>query len=467
MSLTELTRLSAVEAVEALARRDLRPVDLVDAAAARIEAVDGQLNALPTLCLDRARDHARALDAQADHAWLAGLPLVIKDLTPVAGVRTTYGSPIFADHVPDASDLIVTRLEEAGGVVMGKSNTPEFGAGAQTFNPVFGRTVNPWNTAKTCGGSSGGAAVALASGMTWLAQGTDLGGSLRTPAAFCGVVGLRPGIGLVPFGPPVRAFESLNVNGPMARSVADLALMLDAMVGPQAGAIGYLEAVNAAQPRTAWPRGRVAYSPDLGVGPVDGEVASITASAAARLAEEGVEIAEDIPDFSAARDTFQTLRGIYMAAELAPLLDRHRAQMKPDLAWNIEYGLERSGAEVAAAERARGALVNAVADFFTRHDLLLCPTAIVPAFDVEITSLDRLGDHVFETYVDWLAITFAITLTGCPALSIPCGLTEAGLPVGLQIVAPHGGEARLLAAGALLQDMLGTGALTPIEPIGG
>lgn len=462
-----LISLTAVEAAAALSRRDVRPVELVEAAARRIEAVEPQVNALPTLCLDRAVDHARQLDAGGGHTWLGGLPLVIKDLADVAGVRTTYGSPIYADHVPKRSAPVVVRLEEAGGVVVGKSNTPEFGAGAQTFNPVFGRTLNPWNLSKTCGGSSGGAAVAVATGMAWLAQGTDLGGSLRTPAAFCSVVGLRPGIGTVPYGPTQRPFEDLDVNGPMGRTVGDAALMLDAMTRPMAGSAGALEAVTNAHPRNAWPRSRVAFSPDLGVGPVDPDVASVTASAAAKLADAGVDITGDIPDFSAARDTFQVLRGIYMATEHGERIAAHRDQIKDDLVWNIEYGQALTGEQVGAAQRARGAMVRAMDGFFQSHDLLLCPTAIVPPFDVEIASLDRLGDHRFQTYVDWLAITFAITLTGCPALSLPCGFTEQGLPVGLQIVGPRGGEGRLLAAAALLEEMIGLERRTPIDPIAG
>src|SRR5215510_6483088 len=233
----ELIRLSATEAVARLRRDEVSPLDLIDAAEARIAAVDGAVNALPTLCLDRAREHARDLmagrrrDAENEPGWLAGLPVAIKDLVDVAGVRTTYGSPIFRDHVPVVSHPLVERIERKGGIVIAKSNTPEFGAGSNTFNEVFGRTRNPWNTALTCGGSTGGGAVALATGMAWLAHGSDHGGSLRGPATLCSVVGVRPSPGRVTRGTANNLFSPLSVQGPMARNVPDLALALDSMAG--------------------------------------------------------------------------------------------------------------------------------------------------------------------------------------------------------------------------------------------
>jgi amidase len=455
--------MTAVEASSALTSGQVRPTELVDAAAQRIELIDPTLNALPTLCLDRARDHAKRIEVDRGLSWLGGLPLAIKDLNEVAGVRTTFGSPIYADHVPSQSQLEVERLERHGGIVIAKSNTPEFGAGAQTFNEVFGRTHNPWNTARTCGGSSGGAAVALATGMVWLAQGSDLGGSLRTPASFCSVVGLRPTPGLVPSGPTPLPFDNLSVEGPMARNVADLALMLDAMVEDRRR--GYLEAVNGADPAGVLPHRRIAYSRDLGIGPVDPEVASVTREAAVRVADLGVDLIDEVHSFAEARESFQTLRAVRFAAALGDTLESHRASLKPDVVWNIEAGLELTGADIAKAERFRGRLHHRMMRFFKRHDFLMCPTAIVPPFEIEMTAVERLGDHEFETYIDWIAITFAITLTGCPSLSLPCGFTADGLPIGLQIVAPPFGEARLLAFAKLFETVLGVHPATPIDPI--
>ncbi len=469
---TDLIRLTATEAVDALSAGQVTPVELIDAAAARIDAVDAAVNALPTLCFDRARSEAERmmrgdLSRRDGHAWLAGLPVAIKDLNEVAGVRTTWGSPIFADHISTQSDMTVEMIERRGGIVIAKSNTPEFGAGAQTFNEVFGATRNPWNTALTCGGSSGGAAVALATGMVWLAQGSDLGGSLRTPAGFCSVVGLRPSPGTVPRGPTMTAFDDLSVEGPMGRTVADVGLMLDAMAGPHpADPISrtlpgrpYAEAARAPQAPA-----RVAYTPDLGFLPVDAEVREITARAARGFERLGSRVEEETPDFSGAAETFQVLRALGYAAKLARHLEAHRALLKPDVVWNTELGLKLTGEEIGRARARRSELFYRMHAFFQRYDLLVCPTAIVPPFSVEQRYVDRVGDHVFDNYIDWIGITYAITLTSCPALSLHGGFTQDGRPVGLQLVGPPRGEAALLSAAAALEDTLQVAGLTPIDP---
>jgi amidase len=354
-------------------------------------------------------------------------------------------------------------------VILGKSNTPEFGAGAQTFNEVLGVTRNPWNTALTCAGSSGGSAVALASGEVWLANGSDLGGSLRTPAAFCSVVGLRPSPGRVPHGPVASPFQTLSVEGPMARDVRDLALLLDAQAGfdprdPlsfEAPATPCVEAVER-PPRLR----RVAFSADLGgITPVDPEVARVCRSAAERLAELGCEVVLDAcPDLADAVEVFRVLRAEQFVAARAPLLERHRALLKPEVIWNIEAGMKLTAEEIGRAERRRGQMQQSAAAFLERFDLLLCPAAIVPPFPVERRFLEELRGHRFPSYIDWVTITFAITLTGLPALSLPCGFTEEGLPVGLQMVGRPRGEAELLAAAARLEDLLGIASLVPLDP---
>src|SRR5579875_1153550 len=460
----ELHRLTARAAVKALKRGEVSPLELIEAALARIAATDGAVNALPTLCPERARRAAK--DIRRD-SLLAGLPIAIKDLMDVAGVRTTYGSPIFAENVPGHSDLLVERLEANGAVVLAKSNTPEFGAGANTFNEVFGRTRNPWSTALTCGGSSGGAAVALATGQVWLATGSDLGGSLRIPASFCGVVGLRPSPGRAPHGPKTDAFDTLSVEGPMARNVGDLALFLDAMAGDHpadplslpAPAQPFLAAVEAPRP----PR-RVGFSADLGCWPVASEVKAICTAAAQRFTAMGAAVEAACPDLSDAREIVQTLRAVKFATSHAEKLARHRDKLKPDVIWNIERGLALSGDDVARATRARGALFERVAVFFRDHDLLLCPAVIVPPFPVEERYVTEVEGHRFDNYVDWLGITYAITLTGCPALSVPCGFTADGRPVGLQMVGRPRGEAALLAAAALFEAETGLAAQLPIDP---
>ena len=467
--MSTLTDLPAREAARLTRSGEVSPLDLIDAALARIAAVDPLVNAVPTLCPERARDHARRIMAgMAPKGLLAGLPVLIKDLVEVAGVRTTHGSPIFKDHVPDFSAWQVERIEAAGGIVLGKTNTPEFGAGANTFNEVFGITRNPWNRELTCGGSSGGAAVALATGMAWLADGSDLGGSLRTPASFCGVVGLRPAIGRVAEGPSTLPFSTLAVQGPMARDVRDTALFLDVLAGfdardplsYDAPALSFAKMVEQKSPLR-----RVAFSPDLGgITPVDPEVAQICRRAAERLAELGATVEEACPDLGSATEVFTTLRAAHYAASMEPMLAVYRDRLKPEVVWNIEHGLRLTAGEIGQAERERGLLQRRMTNFLAEYDLLFCPAAIVAPFPVEQRYLAELNGHRFSSYIDWVAIAYAITLTACPALSLPCGFTAAGLPVGLQVVGQPRGEAKLLAAAAGLEGALGLSALVPIDP---
>ena len=470
MDADELVALTANEAVQRLRSREIAPIELVEAALARIAAVEPAVNAMPTLCAERARTHARRLEQYPPTdgpGWLGGLPIAVKDLMPVAGVRTTYGSPIYADHVPERSDLLVEQLEARGAIVIGKSNTPEFGAGANTFNPVLGKTRNPWDTRRSCAGSSGGSAVALATGEVWLATGSDLGGSLRTPASFCSVVGLRPSPGRVPSAPRELPFDRLSVDGPMARTVPDLALMLDAMAGQHAAdPLSYpapVESYAAAAERRMVPK-RVAFSPDLGISPVDPEVRAITAAAALRFAELGAAIEEDCPDLGEAPEAFQVLRAAGFVAAMEPLYRSRRELLKDDIVWNIERGLALAPEQIGEAERARGRLFRNAAEFFARYDLLVCPTACTPPFDIDRRYVTEVDGHRFENYVDWLRLVSAITLTSCPALSLPCGFTADGLPIGLQLVAPPRGEAALISGAAALEEALGLARLTPIAP---
>lgn len=473
--MSELYRLTAREAVRRLRAGEISPVEMVQASLARIEATDGAVNAIPTRCAERALAHARRLEgakpaAGREHAWLGGLPIVVKDLNDVEGVRTTYGSPLFADHVPDGSDAMVRTLEANGAIVIGKGNTPEFGHGANTFNEVFGKTRNPWNTAMTCGGSSGGSAVAVATGQAWLATGSDLGCSLRTPAAFCSVVGLRPSPGRVARSRLRLPFDDLWVQGPMARNVGDVALMLDAMAGvhpedplsiPEPCA-SFAHAVE----RPVGPR-RVAYSRDFdGLTPVAGEVAEICAAAVQRFTEIGAGVEEACPDLRDARAIFKVLRANQLVGDLAPIVDANRERVRREVLWNIDLGKKMTAEEVGDAERRRGELYLRAARFFDDHDLLVTPAAIVAPFDVDIRALDEVEGVKLDNYYEWYSIAYAITLTSLPAISLPCGFTRAGLPVGLQIVGPPRGEARVLAAAALMEQVLGIASRLPIDPLG-
>ena len=471
--MADLWKMTATDAAVLLRRNEVSPLELLEACIARIEATDGGLNAIPTRCFERARNHARRLALGAAPGPLYGLPVAIKDLQDVAGVRTTYGSPIWADHIPSTSDLMVTRLENRGAIVVGKSNVPEFGAGGNSFNEVLGLTTNPWNMAASAGGSSGGSAAALASGQVPLATGSDLGGSLRIPASFCGVTGFRPSPGVVAHGPLADGFQDLSVAGPMARNVADTALLLDAMSGTDTRdplsrptpSIGWLDQVRMAIDRDDVPQ-RIGYSPDLGITPVAPAVDRLCRQALTRLAALGCDIASADVDFSDAPEAFHTLRAFGFATAHEDDLADRRDLLKQENIWNIRKGLDLDVADMIRAARVRGALFQRMTAFFETFDLLALPSTIVPALATHERYLGELDGQRFDSYVDWIMITSVITLTSSPAISIPCGLTDDGLPVGLQLVGPSHSDGRLLGWAAVTERALGMAGTLPIDPRG-
>ena len=475
----ELIKLTAREAVALLRKRQVSPLELVDAAIARIEEVDPAVNALPIRCFDRARDQAKKMMSEGRGAVerrLAGLPIAIKDLSRLAGVRTTWGSPVFQDYVADRSDIGVETLERNGAIPVAKSNVPELGIGANTTNPVFGATRNPWNTDLTCGGSSGGAAVSVATGEVWLAAGSDGGCSLRVPASFCSVTTLRPTPGRVASGTTSRVgprhslWETLSVEGPIGRTVGDVALMFEAQIGahpldPRSMPVdgtSFIEAVDT----PAVPK-RIAFSRDLGgVTKVATEVGDICAQAAARFEDLGVVVEEACPDLREASDVYRVLRAHSFVMTYGAVVEANRERIKRDMIWNVEEGMKLTSGAIARAERQRADIVRRMAAFFERYDVLLCPAACAPPFDVKLPALMELEGHRFENYYDWYAICFVISLTTFPAMSVPCGFTRNLLPVGLQIIGPLRGEARLLSAAKLVEDMAGISGRVPIDPCG-
>jgi amidase len=472
----ELIRLSATEAAAKLKAREITPLDLIDAAEARIAAVDGDVNALPTLCLDRARDHARALmagkrrEAEGEAGWLGGIPVAIKDLAEVAGVRTTYGSPIFADYVPSESHPVVERIERKGGIVIAKSNTPEFGAGGSTFNEVFGRTRNPWNTSLTCGGSTGGGAVALATGQVWLAHGSDHGGSLRRPATYCSVVGLRPSPGRVTRGTADDLYSPLSVNGPMARNIPDLALFLDAMAGwdladPltwEAPARPYAAAVAAAEAEA--PK-RIAFTARFGGAiSMDRETEEICAREVRRFEALGAVVEEAHPEIGDLNEAFLVLRSQHFVVDREKMLKEHRDKIKPDIIWQTERGLQETASRLAWAEHERRRFFISMRELFKRYDVLITPGAATPAFDVMLRAPESIGGKKLDNYMGGSLINAFATLAGCPAVSVPCGFDQYGRPVGLHIVAPPRQDARALQVAALFEKMTGLDRLLPITP---
>jgi amidase len=381
--------------------------------------------------------------------------MAIKDTHAVAGWRTTYGSPLFTDHVPGRDDLVVERIRRAGAVLVGRTNVPEFAAGSHTFNRVFGTTRNPVDPQRSAGGSSGGAAAALASGMVPLADGSDMGGSLRNPASFCGVVGLRPSLGRVPTWPAANQWETTSVSGPMGRNVADVALLLSVMAGPDPrvplalGAPGHAFAPPVAGSLAGL---RVGWSVDLGgLLAVDDRVVEVMASVGRLLVAAGARVFDDHPDLSLADDTFRTLRAWHFQASYGDLLRRHPDDIKPSLADNIRAGERLTGADVARAYACRTTLGEVMREFFTRYDVLALPTSQVPPFPADQEYPTEVNGQPMATYLDWMRSAYVVTVTGCPAISVPAGTTPEGLPVGVQLVAPHGQDRRLLEVAAAFE----------------
>jgi len=433
--------LDAGELVRRIQARELSAVELMRAFLAQIEKLNPTVNAIPTLrpreeLLDEA---LRADDALVDGrtvGMLHGLPLAVKDLSLTKGVRTTFGSPIFRDFIPDADEIFVERLKAAGGIVIGKTNTPEFGAGSQTFNTVFGPTLNPYDTDMTCGGSSGGAAVATACGMLPFADGTDLGGSLRNPASFCNVVGFRPSPGRVPR-VAANAWNTLPVQGPIARSVADAALLLSVMAGPDRR-----DPISIDEPGEHFRRPldrvfkhvRIAWSENLGRYPVEPVVNEVCNASRSVFEEIGCIVTEGEPDFSGVDEIFQVLRAADFAQARRGDLAARRHQLKDTVIWNAERGLQLSAQDIATAEFDRTALYARVSAFFERYEFLVLPVVQVAPFPIEIEWVGEIAGVKMDTYIDWMATCYAISCTGLPAISVPCGFTSSGLPIGLQIV---------------------------------
>ena len=456
----DLTRKSAIELAALIRSRAISPRELLDAHLTVIERVNPKLNAVVTLAADHARDAAHQAEAAVmrgdELGLLHGLPIAIKDTTRTAGIRTTFGSPLFVDHIPDEDAEVVRRLKAAGAVVTAKTNTPEFATGANTVNDVFGATRNPWNPALSPAGSSGGSAVAVATGMVPLAQGTDFGCSIRIPAAFCGIVGIRPTPGLIPSYPMALAWDPGQVHGPLARSAEDAALMLDAMVG-----FSRLSPISVHPP---WASAReivakaedgrglkIAYASDIaGIG-VDAEIDTICRSAAKRLADAGAHVEEVAFDVAHGREPYQAWRGAWMVGQRFEHL-HHLEQFGENLRGNVKRGLDVTALDLAAAEQQRQDVFHRFRELFEQYDVLLTPAAPVRPYPVEMNFPNEINGRKFENYVDWIAPAFLITLVSLPAGSVPAGRTHDGLPVGLQIVAPRFEEPLILSLAKIVQE---------------
>ena len=458
---SDLCALTAKELRRLIARREASCREVVDAHIARIEAVNPALNAVVTKVYERARRQADELDANPSaQGPLAGLPVAHKDLVATRGVRTTYGSPLYAEHVPTEDDLVARRMRRAGAVLLGKTNTPEFGAGSQTFNRLFGATRNPYDLSKTCGGSSGGAAAALAARMLPIADGSDTGGSLRNPAAFCNVVGFRPSPGRIPHGDP---WADLSTPGPMARTVDDVALLFSALAGPDprtahclaepGSAFAPVEAVELATLR-------VAVSEDFGALPVQAPVRDALRALGDVLADAGARVVAAAPALDDARRTFHILRATAFRRRFGTMAAAEQAQLKDTIRWNLEAGNNLQVADYDWVFPARARLVARVAAFFEEVDLLIGPATQVMPFDVETEWVREIAGQRMSTYIEWMEACSWITVTCCPALSLPAGFRD-GLPVGAQLVAPLRADRFLLRAAKAIEAITGHAAKAP------
>jgi len=468
MPTAELCFLTATELAHLVRSKQLSARELMTAHLEQIARVNPIVNAIVTLAPEQALAQAAAADEALAHGKpvgpLHGLPVAHKDLVATKGMRTTYGSPLFKDFVPDQDDLIVERLKQGGAITIGKTNTPEFGAGSQTFNPVFGATLNPYDTSKTCGGSSGGAAVALACGMQPIADGSDMGGSLRNPANFCNVVGFRPSPGRVPSWPKATAWAPFSVQGPMARTVQDVALMLSAIAGPDARAPLAIREPGTifAQPLTRNFKGkRIAWSRNLGTFPVDPRVTAVLDGQRHIFAEIGCVVEDGEPDFSDADEIFKVWRAWTFELAYADLVATQRDQIKETVIWNVEAGTQITGPQLARIESKRTLLYHRVREFMERYEFLILPVSQVPPFDVNQPYITAINGVAMPTYIDWMQSCYFITVTGLPAISVPCGFTPEGLPVGVQIVGRHQDDLGVLQLAHAFEQATGIGKQRP------
>jgi len=444
MSNTEICFMTANELTRRIRSTELSAKEVMEAHLAQIERINPKVNAIVTFFPEQAMQGAEAADEALKKGRsfgpLHGLPIAHKDLVPTKGIRTTFGSPIHKDFIPDRDGLIVERLKNAGAIMVGKTNTPEFGAGSQTFNEVFGETLNPYDLSRTCGGSSGGAAVSLACGMLPIADGGDLGGSLRNPGSFCNVVGLRPSPGRVPIWPAVEGWFSLSVQGPMARTVEDAALMLSAIAGPDPRS-----PISITEPGELFSRPlerdfkdvRVAWSSDLGGLPMDPHVTQTIEKQRGVFESLGCIVEAGEPDFSDADEIFKVMRAYGFELRYANLLDDHRDKMKDTVIWNIEEGMQLTGPRIGQIMVKRTELYHRVRRFMETYSFLILPVSQVPPFDVKQEYITEINGVKMDTYIDWMKSCYYISVTGHPAISVPCGFTPDGLPVGVQIVGRH------------------------------
>ena len=453
----EICYMPVVDMAKAIRTKKLSPVEIMETILQRIERLNSKVNAYCTLVAESARRQAKEAETMAINGEelgpLHGIPVSIKDLTLTKGVRTTFGSNIYEDFIPDQNAIVVERLKAAGAIMIGKTNTPEFGFTGVTDNLLFGPTRNPWNLERHAGGSSGGAAVAVAAGMGPLAQGSDGGGSIRIPSSFCGVFGLKPSFGRVPSGPGPD-WQTLSHYGPITRTVRDAALAMEVIAGrddrdryslPETG-LHYLSSLGGNLKGL-----KIAWSPDLGYAIVDPRVLGVTSAAVGTFETLGAIVEAVTPETKNPRKTFSTLWGVRFATRYQDKLEEWRDQMSPRLVSLIEENKDRLATEYAKAAIEREEYCDQMQLFFERYDILLTPSTAVPAFELDKFEIGEIAGVKGSPFLDWTPFTYPFNLTGQPAASVPCGWTEDGLPIGLQIVGRRFDDVTVLKAAAAFE----------------
>ena len=460
MSYKEIVNFTATKMRQLISDKQISSVELMEAHLNQINDVNPHVNAIVTLDVDLAMNQAKKSDKLLSEnlqvGILQGLPTAHKDLVPTKGMRTTFGSPLYKNYIPDFSSLIVERMQSAGAITIGKTNTPEFGAGSQTYNEVFGETLNPYDLTKTCGGSSGGAAVSLASRMLPIADGSDTGGSLRNPANYCNVVGFRTSPGRVPVFPSNAGWSPTSVQGPMARNIEDCALLLAAISGPDNRV-----PISITEPGDAFLKSlvrsfkgtKIAWSSDLGGLPVDSRTINVIESQKNVFSSLGCEIVDDCPDFSEADESFRIWRGWGRELNQGELLKNHRESLKETMVWDIEQGVNLTGPQVGLAEKKRMSLFQKMNSFMNKYEFFICPVSQVPPFDVKQRWITEINGVQMNDFLEWMKSCYFITATAHPSISVPCGFTKDGLPVGIQIVGRYRDEFGILQFAKAFEDM--------------
>src|SRR3954469_17093714 len=454
--MSDLCFTPATSLARMLRARKVSAVEVTKAFIAQIERQNPKLNAIVTFLPDQALAAAKALDRRKASTLFGGLPIAYKDNVQTKGIRTTFGSPIYRDHVPAEDHLIVERLSAAGAITLGKTNLPEFAAGSQTFNAVFGATKNPYDPSKTCGGSSGGGAVAVACGMLPFADGGDLAASLRNPGNYCNVVGFRPTPGRVPAWPAPNAWNTLGVLGPMARTVEDTALLLAAMAGPDLRSpvsIAESGSVFLKPLKRDFKKARIAWSRDLGGLPIDPRVSKVLDGQRKVFSSLGCEIEDAEPDFNGATESFETLRALGFLQSYGEFYRTRRGDLKDTVQWNVEQGMRLTPEQIARATALRSALYHRMRAFLEEYDFLVCPVNQLPPYPVATEWPREIAGTKMTNYLDWMKSCYFITITSHPAISVPAGFTADGLPVGIQIVGRYRDDAGVLQLAHAFEQM--------------